>query len=717
MRYKYYTVQMDEEDCGVAALSMVLKNFGTNVSIAKLRTSTKTTIDGTTIYGIVQAAKIYGLDTLAIKANRQLFEINHLPLPFIIHVIRKESYLHYCVVTEINGDQITVADPDDSVGIKRLSIKKVCEEWSENAILFSKGDDYQSINEKSAGIFEYIRYLTKNRFVTCGIVLMAALVLLTNIINSLAIQLVIDRLIPGQAFNKLTFLVIGLISMYFFNATFSFVESIAMTILGQRLSKDIALNFIKHLFDLPIDFFATRRTGDVVSRFNDTNRVIEALSRSIVTIFLDVLIVMITGYVLGLLNFRLLLIIGLFIPIYTVTIVTFASIFEKMNKKVMIKNAKLSSLIIDSIKGMETLKCLNANVKQLDKIKLAFNDFLNELKKYSILTSSQESIKQFLQLTLNILVIWIGANQIMNNYFKLGQLIAFTSLLGYFTNSLKNILDLQSNLQSAIVATRRLNDILIVPVEKEIQLKTVSNDISGDIVLSGVQCRYGYQDLVLKGIDLEIKKGNKIAIVGTSGSGKSTIAKLLVGLLTASQGSITLNGINIEKISRSLLRSEINYVPQYSYIISDTIWNNLTLGCSDKIDREKVEKACRIAMISETINALPLGYETKLDEEATILSGGQKQRLTIARAILSNAQTLILDESTSSLDTITERELINNLLNLKDKTIIFIVHRLKVAKQVDDIVVIENGTVVERGSHNQLMAQHKRYYDFVRLRS
>lgn len=714
MRYKYYTSQMDEEDCGVAALAMILKNYGSIIPLAKLRSLAKTTVEGTTIYGIVKAAKAYNLDALAIKANKELFKIEDLSFPFIIHVTKERKYLHYYVVTEIDDDLVTIADPDSSVGVIKISVAKLLDEWNGAAIFFSKNEKYVAVIEQNIDLARLARMLLKNKKIISLILSMASAILMMNVINSLAIQFIIDNTIPRAQVNALTAIVIGLMVMYIFNSCFLFIENFAMTLLGKKVSKDIVLRFMKHLFSLPLEFFATRRTGDIIVRFNDTNKVIEALSNSVVTLFLDVLIVLTMGIVLAIQNIQLLFIVILFLPIYLVIIFSFSKIFKKKNQIVMEKNAKISSLIIDNIKGIETVKALNAEEEQLIKIKHSFENFLDELMSYSICNSSQEAIKQFFQLLLNVLIIWLGAIQIIDHNFKLGQLIAFSALLGYFTTSLKNILDLQSKLQSAEVANKRLKDILTVPVEAKMG-NIIQNvkDLVGNIEFNNVSCRYGYQNLVLKNINLKINQGEKLALVGSSGSGKSTIAKMLVGFLNPSQGLITLNDINIENIDKKTLRSYINYVPQAPYTISDTIWNNLTLGCSFKVTKDEVDEACKIAMIDDFINTLPLGYNTKLDEDATIFSGGQKQRITIARAILSKSKVIIFDESTSGLDALTERKIVTNLLKLENRTIIFIVHRLSVAKLVNNILVLENGNIIEQGTHMQLLKNGEIYRQFV----
>ena len=297
---------------------------------------------------------------------------------------------------------------------------------------------------------------------------------------------------------------------------------------------------------------------------------------------------------------------------------------------------------------------------------------------------------------------------------SIGQLMTYNALLAYFVDPLQSIINLQPTLQSANVAQNRLNEVYMVKSEfqKDPQVKDI-NQLVGDIEYHDVDYHYGYGGDVLKDINLKIKQHDKLTIVGMSGSGKSTMVKLLVEFFSPSKGKVTLNGFETTKIDKHVLRSYVNYVPQTPYIFSGTVKDNLLLGSRSDVTEEELIKACQIAEVEEEIKNLPLQFETKLDENAKILSGGQKQRLTIARALLSPAKVLILDEVTSGLDTITEKKVVDNLMKLTDKTIIFIAHRLAIAQRTDNIVVIDHGQIVEHGNHEELMKKHGFYYNLV----
>lgn len=318
-------------------------------------------------------------------------------------------------------------------------------------------------------------------------------------------------------------------------------------------------------------------------------------------------------------------------------------------------------------------------------------------------------------MSLNVVILWIGSWIVMHNQMTIGELMTYNALLAYFISPLQNIINLQPVLQSANVAQNRLNEVYLVNGEfkkKKTNVKKVSQ-IDGDIEYKNVNFKYDYGKYILQNINLKIHKGEKQVIVGMSGSGKSTMVKLLVSFFDPSGGTVTINGIPTTAIDKHILRSYITYVPQTPYTFSGSIEDNLLLGSAPNTTEADIIKACQLAEIEKEIENLPLKFDTELDENAKILSGGQKQRITIARALLSPASVIIFDESTSGLDSITEKKVVNNLMSLKDKTIIFIAHRLSVAKKANDILVLDDGKIVEEGSHNDLMVQRGYYYDLI----
>ncbi|WP_054482664.1 peptide cleavage/export ABC transporter [Apilactobacillus kunkeei] len=711
MRIKnYYVPQADEQDCGVAALATVLKRYGSDYSLAHLRQMAKTDMEGTTALGLVQTAQKLKFDTKAIQADMSLFDIPDIHFPFIVQVLKNNEFYHFYVVCKANNKSITIADPDPSDGIRKISKELFSQEWTGVALFFTPQIDYQPVKENKNSLWNYASILFKQKKLIINIVIASLLTTIIGIAGSYYLQGMLDNFIPNQAFNTITIVSIGLIFTYIIQQVLSFGQNYLLTVLGQRLSIDVILSYIKHIFTLPMSFFTTRRTGEIVSRFTDSNKIIDALANIIMSMFLDTFIVIILAVVLAAQSVKLFFLTLLLIPLYTAIIYIFVKPFEKYNQEVMESNSELSSSIIEDINGIETIKSLNAEKNSYNRVDHEFVKYLKKSFTYSKLGLTQQAIKTGIQLIMNVVILLVGSRLVMNNVLSIGQLMTYNALLSYFTNPIQNIINLQTKLQSARVANNRLNEVYLVESEfkKKRPIKDIGS-IDGDIEFKNVQYNYGYSEAVLSNLDLKINKTQKIVLVGMSGSGKTTLVQLLAGFYPVNQGDITINDQSIENIDRHVLRSYINYTPQTPYLFNGTILENLTLGCRPGITMQNIREACQMAEINQDIENRPLQYQTELSENGTILSGGQKQRLTIARALLSPAKVLIFDESTSALDTITEDKVINNLLSLTNKTIIFVAHRLNIAKKVDKVVLLDKGKIVDQGSHKELL-QNSSFY-------
>ena len=716
LKYKWeYIPQVDEADCGVACLAMILKHYHAQVSIAHLRHLAKTNMEGTTALGLVKTAEQFKLEVQAIKADMSLFDIKDLQYPFIVHVIKDGDLFHYYVVLGKTKTHIIIADPDPSVGIKRMSKKRFEKEWTGITLLMAPTTEFVPVKEKKNNFLSLFPYMFKQKKIVRNIVLASLLMTIIGICSSYFLQGIIDTYIPDGTYFTLSIIAIGLLIAYVFNSIFSYGEQFLLNVLGQRLSIDLNLKYIRHIFELPMEFFTTRRTGEITSRFSDASKVIDALATTVISLFLDLTIVILMGIMLAVQNVTFLLITIATLPLYMIVILGFTKSFNHLNNEQMESNAIVSSSIIEDIQGIETIKALNSEQTRYRRIDNQFVDFLRKSFKYSKTEALQEALKSFIQMSLNVVVLWVGSWIVMRNQMTIGELMTYNALLAYFVSPLQNIINLQPLLQSANVAQNRLNEVYLVHSEfrnNKTDINKVSQ-IDGSIEYQNVSFKYGYGKNILQDIDLNISKGEKLAIVGMSGSGKSTLVKLLVSFFDPNGGKITINGIPTTAINKHTLRSYITYVPQTPYTFSGSIRDNLLLGSASNTTEADVIKACQLAEIEKEIENLPLKFDTELDENAKILSGGQKQRITIARALLSPANVLIFDESTSGLDSITEKKVVDNLMKLKDKTIIFIAHRLSVAKKANDIAVLDDGKIVEEGSHNDLMAQKGYYYDLI----
>lgn len=705
-----FVPQIDARDCGVAALASIAKFYGSDYSLAHLRELAKTNKEGTTALGIVKAAKEMGFETRAIQADMSLFDMDDVPYPFIVHVNKEGKLQHYYVVYHNKKDHLIIGDPDPTVKVTKMTKERFASEWTGVAIFLAPEPSYKPHKDKKNGLMSFLPLIFRQRALIFYIVLASLLVTLINIGGSYYLQGILDDYIPNQMKSTLGIISIGLIITYILQQMMSFSRDYLLTVLSQRLSIDVILSYIRHIFELPMSFFATRRTGEVISRFTDANSIIDALASTILSLFLDVSILTIVGGVLLVQNTNLFLLSLISVPIYIIIIFAFMKPFEKMNNDVMQSNSMVSSAIIEDINGIETIKSLTSEESRYQKIDSEFVDYLDKsfkLSKYSIL---QTTLKQGAQLILNIVILWFGAQLVMNGHISVGQLITFNTLLSYFTNPLENIINLQTKLQSAKVANNRLNEVYLVESElSNNKTLTDSQFLTGDIRFEDLSYKYGFGRDTLSDINLTIKQGDKVSLVGISGSGKTTLAKMIVNFFEPYKGRITINNNDLKLIDKKTLRQHINYLPQQAYIFSGSILENLTLGANQLISQEDIIRACEIAEIRQDIEQMPMGYQTELSDGAG-LSGGQKQRIALARALLTKAPVLILDEATSGLDVLTEKKVIDNLMAMADKTIIFVAHRLSISERTNQVIVLDQGKVIETGSHHELMTKQGFYH-------
>lgn len=699
-----YIPQVDQRDCGVAALAMILSYYNTQMSLAKIRDLAKTDMAGTTALGIVKAANALGLETMPIQAGLTLFDKKDLPFPFIAHVNKLGKYQHYYVVYGMKGNELLIADPDSTVGKTKMTKEHFNDEWTGVAIFIAPKPDYKPTKEKKRTIGTFIPIILRQKALLINIIIAAFLVTLVSILGSYYLQGIIDIYIPDNMKSTLGIISIGLIISYIIQQILTYAKDYLLIVMGQRLSIDIILSYIKHIFELPMSFFATRRTGEIVSRFTDANAIIEALASTMLSVFLDFGILLIVGTVLVIQNTTLFFISLIAIPTYTLIVWIFIRPFEKMNNDQMQAGSMLSSSIIEDINGVETIKALNSEEMVYHKVDQEFVTYLEKSFTYAKTESLQNALKSLLQLTLNVVILWVGAQVVINNTISIGQLVTFNALLGFFTDPLKNIINLQTKIQQAVVANNRLNEVYLVDSEFDEKQQVLGHiKLNSPLIMENVVYKYGFGKPAIDNVSLKIQAGEKIALVGISGSGKSTLVKLLVNFFKPESGHVLLGKTQLESIDKHELRGYINYSPQEPFIFSGTIIDNLLLGAKPGTTQEDIIAAVEIAEIRRDIEGMPQGFATELSESGNI-SGGQKQRIALARALLVDSPVLILDESTSNLDVLTEKKIIDNLMKLTNKTILFVAHRLSISQRVDRILTMQEGQIIEDGSHTELLA-------------
>lgn len=717
LRNKYkYREQINMADCGVAALAMLLENYNSYHSSSEIRNLAQTDDTGTTVLGISKAARSLGMETKAIKADESLLNMENLQFPFIAHVIKEKTLLHYYVVYKITKRYIVIADPDPSVGIIKMNREDFLEEWTGVSIFIAPGSNFNpQNNKKKLSLSNLIPLIFNQRKIIFNIILATFITTLIIILTSLFFRVIIDYLIPRQLVNTLSIISIGLILAQVIQKIIEYGKNYLLIVIGQRFSIDITLSYIKRLFQVPISYFYSRSIGDIVSRFRDASAIIDAIASIFISSILDFLILIVISIILWIQVPNLFVVLLISLPFFIIIILLFIKPFEKQNREVLESNAKLSTSIIDDLYGIETIKSLNKEKSRYDKIDKEFVSFLKNDLKYNKSNILQMSLKQGIQLIISTLILWMGSSLVISNKISLGQLITFNSLITYFFSPLENIINLQPKLQEGKVAYERIQDIFYSKLESDTDNKLgFQKEFSnGSINFENISYQYGYGKDVLHELSMTIPRNSKVALTGKSGSGKSTLAKMLVKFYLPTTGNIYINSTNIKDIETYNLRENITYLPQQPYIFTGTIMENLLLDGTN-IQNKEIEEVLDAVTIKEEIEKMPMGYNTRISSDGSGLSGGQKQRLALARALMSDSEILILDEATSSLDGPTEQKVLNYLFSLPQKTIIFIAHGSAVAKEADIIYVMDNGQIVEEGTHTALLNKKGYYYDLQR---
>ena len=701
-------LQNDETDCGPACLAAIFRKYGLKVSIAKIRDIAGTDRQGTSAYGLVKAIEHYGFQQKVVEADKESLT-SKLPIPAIAHVVIDDSLLHYVVITKVKGDTVVVSDP--AKGIVKYKKEDFLKIWTKILILIAPTNNSQKGNKKQSTLISFFRLLISQKWLLLRIFILSMILTSLGIITSFYYQVIMDNVVPSLSIQTLNYVSVITLCLFLVQIGINFLRGILIVKLEQRIDIPIMLGYYNHALILPMKFYSMRDTGEIISRFNDASSIRDIVSDASLTIMMDTIMAVVGAVVLFNCNRLLFLISVVVLILYGIIVFIYNKPIKKINRKIMEMNSKVTSQFVETINGIETIKVFNQEKNEETKTDKLYKKFLKKIFNGGILSLSQQTVTMFVAVVGELVILWVGTACVIKGNLTLGELITFNALLGYFINPIKNLINLQSSIQTAVVAADRLGEILDIAPEYNDEQDQSDNKIRfSKVSISNLDFRYGTRDLVLRHINLEIHRGEKIAFVGESGSGKTTLAKLLVRLYEQEKGCIKLDSSDIREFSISQIRNNISYISQNTFLFSGTIKENLLFGNSDASDND-ILRVCKICELEEYINSLPLKYNTRIEENGKNLSGGQKQRLAIARALLKNPKILIMDEATSNLDYITEKTIENTINKFsKNMTTIIIAHRLSTIKDCDKIFVFKDGQIVETGNHSDLLKQRGYYY-------
>ena len=708
MRYTFIK-QHDATDCAAACMGMVCMHYRKETTITKLRDLMGTDLKGTNLIGLSKCAEQLGFNCQAVKVDREGF-ISRYTLPALANVITKEGMSHFVVVFRITKKYVIVGDP--AKDIERISIDDFYKKFTGAMLLLKPNSEFEREEIKGTKLFDrYIKLLLPQKKLFIYALVASLLVTLLGILSSLFNNIIYDEILPYRQKDVLKIMLAVFLGISLTSTFVSFVRQWILMHLSIKIDIPLMLGYFEHIYKLPMKFFASRKTGDITTRFSDAFTIKDIFTNIALSLIMDISMALITGVILFQMNPKLFAIIVMMTIISIVLVFIFKQPYKKINEEQMQQSSILNSEIIEGLRAVETIKG-NANEDiELESIEREYIKSLRISYKEGMLSNVQGIISSVISGAGNLVMLYVGIMQVINNSLTLGSYMAFMTLAGYFMDPIGNLVSLQLSIQEANISMKRLSEIMDYEREQqsERQYQEITQ-IDGDIKLNHVTFGYGNRKPALDDVSFTIEKGQKVALVGASGSGKSTIAKLLLKYYEPQSGDITIDGMDISEYRNDDIRRAVSYVPQNIELFSKSIYDNIRVT-RQSATLDEVREAAKAADAHEFIKRLPMQYYTYLEEAGNGLSGGEKQRIALARAFLKENQFYIMDESTSNLDFATENIIFDMIYNkFRKKTMLIIAHRLATVKNCDKIIVMDKGKIIEQGTHKELLEKKGQYY-------
>jgi len=701
--------QHDITDCGAACLASIAAHYGLNFPIARIRQYAFTDKKGTNVLGMIEAANKLGLDAKGVKGPFECLQ--NIPLPAVAHVIVKETLHHFVVIYKVTNDYILVMDPGEGKLIKK-SNEEFKKEWTGVLILIRPNETFEKGNLKRSTLKSFMDLLMPHKSVMTQALFGAVIYSILGLSTAIYVGKITDYVLVDQNINLLNLMGIVMILIIILRAFIGAMKSILALKTGQRIDASLILGYYKHLLTLPQQFFDTMRVGEIISRVNDAVKIRVFINNVSLDLVVNFLILIFTLGLMLVYSWKLSVITLLSAPLFFLIYYLFNRLNKKYQRKIMESSADLEAHLVESLNSVSTIK--RFGIEQFANLK-------TEMRFVHLIKNTYKSIYgsimanggiEFVSTGITVALLWAGSAFVINRELTPGTLMLFYSLIGYILGPVGKLISSNQTIQDAMIAADRLFQIMDLEREEEETKKiNLERDMIGDIRFENVAFRYGSRKQVFESLNLVIPKGQTTAIVGESGSGKTTLVSLLQHLYPIQKGSINIGSYTISQVSNESLRRLVGSVPQQIELFAGTIIENIAIGDFDP-DMKKIAELSEQLGIREFIEKLPNSFLTPIGEHGVSLSGGERQRIAIARALYKNPEILIFDEATSSLDSISEKYVKQTLNDLakQGKTVIVIAHRLSTVKNADRIVVLEDGKMMETGSHQELLGKEGIYY-------
>jgi ATP-binding cassette subfamily B protein len=701
---------------------MIAKHYGKNFTLQTLRDRSYITREGVSMLGISDAAESIGFRTMGVRISWEQL-VNEAPMPCIAHW--KQN--HFVVVYKIKNDKVFVSDP--AGGRITYPKEEFIRAWANTeeggvkkglCLLLEPSPDFYSQEDEKPDksgfkfLFSYLRAYKK--FIVqliLGLVIGSVLQLVLPFLT----QSIVDKGISNQDLDFVTLIIIAQLVLIAGRTSVNFIRSWILLHLSTRLNISLISDFLIKLMKLPVAFFSTKITGDLIQRIQDHRRIENFLTTQTLNTLFSFVNLIIFGIVLGIYNLNILLIFLLGSGLYVGWILLFMKRRRELDHRRFAQLSDNQSNLIQLITGMQEIKLQNCEKqKRWEWESIQARLFRVNIKGLS-LQQYQQAGGVFINEVKNVIIIFIAAKAVIDGSMTLGMMLAVQFIIGQLNSPIQQLINFLHTSQDAKISLERLGEIHNKDDEEDWTAPKVSIlPEKADLNLDSLYFQYEgpHSPYVLEDINLKIPENNVTAVVGASGSGKTTLIKLLLGFYPPVDGNIKIGDIHLNNFSNRVWREKCGVVMQDGFIFSDTIANNIAIS-DETVDKEQLLHAVKTANIQDYIESLPLGYNTKIGKDGIGLSQGQQQRILIARAVYKNPEYIFFDEATNALDANTEKVIMENMEQFfQGRTVVVVAHRLSTVKNADQIVVLDKGNIVERGTHTELTKKKGAYYELVK---
>ena len=696
-------LQLETVECGAASLAMILAYYGRYVALEKLRGECGVSRDGTKASNLLRAARLEGLEAKGYR--KEPTDLGSLTLPAIVFW----NFNHFVVLEGFRDGKAHLNDP--AQGRRVVDAAEFDHSFTGVILVFEKGPDFQKGGNRPSVVRSLKQFFVGLQRAVAVLVLLGLMLVLPGILLPLLASRFIDEVLVAQVKGMVVPLLLGMSITAIVRAILEWMQSQFLSRTHARKALDLSSRFFWHALRLPAEFYTQRSAGEIASRVSLNEGVAHTLSSELSQLLLSLFTA--SFFLIAMFWFSvqltLIAIAAVAIELFIWRIISERT--AELSQQMSVQSGRLSSASINGLNNIETIKAAGQDWGLFSKWVSLQTQVVNTSIKVQGIGITLGQVPGMLALAVNMIILAVGSLRIMNGEMTIGELVAYQTLLAGFVAPTHTLLSLNQKIQSLRGDIARLEDVLRYPSVATHQATSGNSTqkLRGELELAGLSFGYNPNESpIVDGVSLKLKPGMRVALVGGSGSGKSTIARLVVGLYQPWAGEVLFDGLHRERYVPAVFAASVSIVDQDIFLFNGTIRENLTMW-DKSIPNEDLVAACRDACIHDVIVARSGGYDAMIEEGGRNLSGGQRQRLEIARALVRNPRLLILDEATSALDPTTER-IVEENLRRRGCTCLVIAHRLSTIRDADEIIVLEYGRIAQRGTHEQLLGQADSHY-------